>query len=188
MKITSEESGKIISAMVEDNIIEVANDGYVVRIQKMIDAQVANSIIDGVVSTCFDEDGSYNPKAKEFAKRLALIVAYTDIELPESAAAQYAFVYGTKYFDYVVEHANNDQLSDIFNTIENMIEYRVRSNTDALLGNVMKLYAELNSVVSGMDGIYKDLSADRIAAFVQAVTDSKLDEEKLVKAIVAEGK
>ena len=126
--------------------------------------------------------------AKEFAKRSALIAAYTDIELPESPSAQYAFVYGTRCFDYVIENANGEQIADIFNTIDNMIEYRIRVNTDALIGNVMKLYSELDSIVSGMNGVYKDLSAEKMAAFVQAVTDSKLDEEKLVKAIVAENK
>lgn len=186
MKITKKETSKIIDTVIKNNIVDVTDGNYIIHIQKLIDAQVASTIINSVVNACFNDDGTFDPNAKEFARRIALIMAYTDIEIPESAAEQYAFVYGTKYFDYVIEHANGDQIADIYNAIESSIEYRVRANTDALLGNIMKLYAEMNSVVSGMGNMYQDLSADKMAAFVQAVTDSKLDEKKLVEAIISE--
>ena len=174
--------------VIETNVVSVSWNGYDININKMVDKAVADLIISNTVNACFNDNDEYIPLNKTFVFRSMILTAYTDIELPDELAEQYALVFGTDIFSVVVAAANNDQLSEIAAGIDDIIEYRKSASVDAVRSSVIEMQKELSSLVDQMGSVYGSVTPDDIQNLIGAISNSKLDEKKLVDAIVEKEK
>lgn len=186
MAITQEIISEYIKKIVEDNVMTIDWEGYEVKVNYLVDSAIISTIADAIVAACFAEDGTYNPYLKEFTAKCLIITAYTDIQLPEDIASKYALIYGTDIFETVIEQICGEQIAELQETVDKRIEYKVKVSTDAVMGRILEIYAQLESAVGTLMDSVGNISAEDMEKFVVAVSNSKLDEEKLIKAIVSQ--
>ena len=172
--------------VVKNNTTDVEWRGETIKVNYMIDFYMAEAIVDSVVAGCFDADGMYNPNNMELALRSLIVMAYTDVELPDDNTAKYAFLFGTDIFQIVVENANSDQLGEIRRLIDEKVEYVKKMNADALMNKMLDLHTTISSIVEQLGRMAEGVSPDDISKLVGAISESKFDEGKLAKAIVEE--
>ncbi len=186
MKITKEVSKSIVDEMVNSNTNVINWNGYEIHVQSLVDLVTAIAIVSKVADTCFDGDGNYNPDMKEFITKVSILSLYTDIELPESAEEQYAFVYATDIYQSVIEYINEVQLSEIFDNIDKVIDYRIRVNSDSMMSGVSRVYARVEHMVDEFEEVFKGTDSGDIAMLIRSMSNLKIDEGKLVKEIISQ--
>lgn len=186
MKLTKEATKSIVDEMINENVNIIEWNGYEVRIQSLVDLVTAIAIVSKVSDTCFNDDGDFTPDMKDFITRVSIISLYTDIELPESAEEQYAFLYATDIYQAVVQCINQEQLSEIFDNIDKVIEYRIQANRDAMLSGVSSVYARVEHMVDEFEEVFKGTDSGDIASLVKAVSNMKIDEKAIVREIIAQ--
>lgn len=182
--MTKEQAAELVKEFVDNNVAKLDWHGNEVRVQRILDFPVVHDIITSIVDQCFGTDSSYTPDVKDYLIRLMIISAYTDVEIPDDAAMQYALVYATDLYDDVVQCVSDKQLSEIFSAIDALIEYRIRVNTDTLTSGITELYGKIQSMTEDFGKLYSELSPEDMKRFVQAVSKTKLNEKKLVQAVV----
>lgn len=163
--------------------IFLTND-IAIHINDLIRPELIQAIVEPVVEGCFDESGRYDPTQLEFLRRMAILLTYTDIQFSEDVYEQYAFVYKTQVFDLVTPYINKLQLNDIYKTIDDMIAYRKRATVANIESDVAKMYGEINAITEQMKSLYGDMSGEDMKGVISALSNGKLDEKKLVEAIV----
>lgn len=186
MKLTKEKAKSIVDEMVSSNTNVIDWNGYEIHVQSFVDLVTAIAIVNKVADTCFDDEGNYSPDMKEFITKVSILSLYTDIELPESAEEQYAFVYATDVYQSVIEYIDNTQLSEIFDNIDKVIDYRICVSRDSMLSGISKAYARIEHMVDEFEEVFKGTDSGDIAALIRSMSDLKIDEGKLVREIIAQ--
>ena len=147
-------------------------------------------LVNEVVNSCFGEDGTYNPEAKDFAFRLNLIELYTNILLPEDIEAQYAAVYGTDLIPFVLRYVNHNQIDAIREAIDRKIQNRAQANIEAIMKYVIETSSALDNVRSQMadqfSSLFGDVSAEDLAQMIKNMAEGGIDEKKIVEAYLAQ--
>ena len=156
--------------------------GHELKIKKCLRYAEMKSFVDNVVSACITSDGDYTPENKDPAIRECVLTMYCNITLPNDISHKYDILYGSGLFETILGDINNDQFRQIVKAIDKKID-------DAEEKNVQHVYAELNQVVNSMKSLteefgnlFKGITSDDIKNIIGAISNSKLDEEKLVKA------
>lgn len=142
--------------------------------------------VNETVNSCFSEDGTYNPEARDFAIRLNIIEKFTDIKLPDNVEARYWFVYGTNIIGTVVELINRDQLDSMTKAIEEKTANRAQANIEAVLKRLEEVSAAFDSMQAQLTEQLKaalgEIEPGDLAKLAGGMADDKLDEGKIVKA------
>lgn len=123
---------KKFTELLEDNVTTIKFDGkdgepVEVDVMRTIPLDVMQAFVRNASDACFGEDGEYHPELEDFATRLGVLIAYTNLAMPKDPAKQYALCYGTPVFDEIVNTINSSQYYDIISSIER----RVQSIRDA---------------------------------------------------------
>ncbi len=141
-------------------------------------------LIQRVVDACFDEDGSYFPETREFSTRMCLIIAYTNVSVPEDIEGQHALCYRSDLIDIITEKACKEQIAEIGKAISDAID--VRNNTNRVLfeNEVSKAVEAINQMAGLVEKSFEGVSADDLRALITAINDHGIDEEKLAKAVM----
>lgn len=168
------------------NLTEIEWNGNTIKVNKMIDDFTARTIIENVVDSCFDTDGTYDPSGKDFLFRALVVATYSDVELPDDNAVKYAFLFGTDIFDAISSAVNSTQLGMMYWQIDEMVKVQKQRNADVITNKLMELESTLSAVMESMKNIATEVNPDDIKSLVGAITETKFDEAKLAKAIVEE--
>ena len=183
-KITKDYMKLIVDEVIKENAVTIEWYDRMVRVQKLIDFSTAGAIVKNVADACFDGDGDYNPSIKDYIMRMSIVTMYSDIELPESPEERYAILYGTDLYHIVVDVIDKDQLSEIIDNINDSIRYKIEANKSAIMSDVTKIYSRVEQMIYEFEQVFKGTSADDISALVRSMSDTKLDEKKLVSEIL----
>lgn len=177
----------IIAQMLEKEVpksekIEIGE--YEINVTKLIPPSYAGMIVDNVVEGCFGNEGKYDPIRKDALLRMFVITVYTDIDLPDDFDEAYAFIYHTGVYDVIAPHINQMQLDEITSAIDDSIEYRLSVSTNAIETSLVSLQGELATALTQLKGVYDGINPGDIKALMSAMSNTKLDEGKLVEAII----
>lgn len=182
--IDKEVMADLMSRNYKPKVTEIfLTDDVAIHINDLVHPDLIQSIAEPVVDGCFTEDGRYNPTNLEFMRRMAILLAYTDIEFVEDLYEQYAFVYRTNVFELVTPYINANQLNDVYTAIDDMIAYRKRATVANIESDVAKMYGEISAITSQMKSVYGDMSGEDMKGIIAALSNGRLDEKKLVEAI-----
>lgn len=168
-------ASKVTEITISDDITVLIND--------LIRPELIHDVVMSIVEGCFTEDGTYDPSKLEFLKRMAVLIAYTNIEFVDDIYEQYAFVYRSGVYESVVPYINQLQLNDIFDSVNDVIAYKKRASFANIETDMAKMYGELSTVVEQFRSMYSDVSGEDIKKLVGAIGNGKLDEKALVEAI-----
>ena len=184
----AEVTALINNKVIAENEVSVEWNGTSIKIKKLIDTAIANAVIASISEGAFYDDGEYNPSNIEFMIRMFVVTMYTDIEMPDEKELQYALVYGTDIYSVVLDNICSDQLFDIITNIEKCVEFKKQMNVDGLRARMQELQAEVSTILEQIGSLLGQVSADDIRKLVDAISNSKLDEKKLVDALVEKDK
>lgn len=156
--------------------------GESVTVTRALDFNDMVSFVNEVVDSCFTDDGTYLPEAKEFAIKICILEKYGNFNIPTNNKNTYTLIYCTDAVSEVVKHINTTQLHDIINAIDEKIEKRVTANIEALHRQMSDVAAAFDNIQQQLSKIYDGIDSDELKNVLEAVTGGTFSEEKLVKA------
>lgn len=137
-----------------------------------------------VTSSCIGDEGEYIPEAYDYAVRSCVIGFYTNVDLPENNDERYALLYNTPLYKLVMSKINRQQFNAIKKSIDDRIDYMIKSNIKKFEEQLAQVVQMLESVSKQSSAMFDGVDAETLNQFVKKVSDMKnLDEEKLVKAV-----
>ena len=113
---------------------------------------------------------------------------YANFTLPANVEHKYDLVYNTDAFDTVIEHINIRQLNEIVDAISDKVDNVANANIEAINRQMSDIYTAFDGLQKQIGGIFSGLNSEDVLNFMTAVTESKLDEGKLVDAYMGANK
>ena len=164
--------------------------GENIEVKTVLSLTEFDSALSNMVTLMYDENGEYNPGAKDFVVRLCTVFAYTGVMMPEDLNAElgglYDLMYGTNFYDDVVRVIDSDQYAALLSAFEDETGYRNQSNIDRVTRQVDELAAMIEGLGEQFRGIIGDVSEEDVQKLIGAIENNQIDEGKLVKALAAE--
>lgn len=162
-------------------VSEIDWHGVEVTLQNTLSLEDMLSFIENVVRSCFGEgSGEYEPGAKDFAIRTMVLEKYANFSMPLSLDLQYDLLYRTDAFEVVLSYINAEQFRVIIDAIDEKIEYMKQANISSFKKQMNAFTETLESFEKQME----QFSAEDVSNLIGALSDSKIDEGKLVEAYI----
>lgn len=160
---------------------EVEWNGLEIVIQKTLPLSEMLSFIENVVKSCFRRDsGEYEPGVKDFAIRTMVLEKYANFAMPQKLEYQYDLLYCTDAYITVCKYINAAQFEEILFAIDDKIDYMKQAN-------IFAFKKQMNSFTAALENFEEQMgqfdTAD-ISKLLGTLSDSKIDEDKLVKAYI----
>ena len=160
--------------------------GLDIRIKKTLSFEEMELFVSSVYKACFDkETDEYVPEAKDFAIQWNIVNFYTNIVLPDDTADVYSVIYNSHIIDEIMPHINGAQIDHIISAIDERIRYKTNVAVEAANKQISAMFSAIENLENSMGDIFKDISGEDLKNMISSITDGKIDEEKLVKSIVA---
>lgn len=161
--------------------------GEELTVQKRIPFALVCEMVKKVADACFDENGEFSPEIRDFALRLCCVEAYTNVRLPEyNVEHQYEIVGRSDLWSIMLRVIDSDQMDEICNAIQDRIDARLDANRAAFEREINKLTQALDEMGKQVTELFGSVSPEDLQALLGAIGEHGVDEEKLVKAVVAE--
>lgn len=169
--------------------VNVKWNGLNLVIKKHLNLAEMAKFVDVCVKACFNpDDASYAPEAKDLAIRSCIVALYTNVALPKSIAKQYELIYHSMILDTISVNVDQTQLGAIIRAIDDKVEHLASANIEMVNKQMNDLCGALDGVQKQVSEIFGGVSADDIKGVMDVLTNGGLDEEKLVKAYMANKK
>lgn len=96
----------------DTGMVQIVWNGLNVIVRRMIGLSEMQNLVDIVLNQCWDGE-RYRIELTDFQLRCAVVTFYTNVNLPESAADQYDYLYGTDLYETVTQDISKPQLKAI---------------------------------------------------------------------------
>lgn len=170
-------------------VIEINWRGIPIQITKHLSLEGMLSFVENVVSNCFAYDtGAYIPEARDFITRCAILESYTNLTLPDDINEKYDVVYSSNIVSFVLQQIDQGEFNSICTAIEKKIDNLAQSNIEALTKQMNEVVAGFNTLEQNLSNIFNGIDNETIAKVAGAIVKGGFDEDKLVKAFMAERK
>lgn len=142
------------------------------------------SFVEDVVDSCFYEDRGFMPELLDFAIRNGLITRYTNISIPSNLEKRYEILYETDIVDFVERYVDERQYKEIQIAIRRKVDFISATEVSGIHRQLTQVVSLFEDVQKNAEGVFKDLSGDDLSKLIKAVAGNKLDEKKLVDAVI----
>lgn len=184
-KITSAELEKVLRDKNADEYVTIAYGDLSVKVKKRLTLGEMFQFTTTVVNACFNEQGEYTPESRMIATNNAVILLYTNIELPHDLTENYAVLVRARDLVSAVEAVvDRWQLMDIEQSIDARIRVRNNANATALMQRLNDVYATIDELTEQIGDIFGGIGSEDVAALASMLANTKIDEENLVRAVI----
>lgn len=163
-------------------------NGIEIEIKHTLPLKDVLTFVENVASSCFATDNSYLPEIKVFAIKCSVLEMYANFTLPANVEHKYDLIYNTDAFDVVAEHINAKQFNEIVEAINEKVYNSADANVAMANQKINEIYTAFDGLLTQVGDVFSGLSSDEIISFMSAVTNSRLDESKIVEAYKATSK
>ena len=186
---------KMISVEKMDEIIEERFPGFSVVnyygqeliVKHTVPFDIFSGIVQHVIDACFGGDtGEYIPANLDFAIRLCIMGAYTNVRMPQNIEKQYRMLYGTDLYNAVIREIDDDQWEAMFEAIHDGIDVRNDTNRVMFERGMQAVSDQIGQIGQNLQSLFSGVSSDDLQKLVGAIGENGIDEEKLVQAVVTE--
>lgn len=167
-----------------DNIVTDEWEGLSIIIKRTLSLDEMRSFVAKVVESCYDDDNTFAPERKDIAIRLSTIILYSNITLPTTLDEQYDFAYRTNIYDLIYDRIDQCQYAVIMRAIHEKIENINRVNASGVEARLAEVTSTIDNMQRQMNDIFSGIDAETINKLSNAIVQTQLDEEKLVRAFV----
>lgn len=179
-----------ISITALDNIMKTIDTGVKMVKWNGLDVEIKHTLpfrevlafVDNVSTSCFSIGNEYLPEVKVFAIKCCVLEMYANFTLPDNVEHKYDLIYNTDAFETVIEHINTKQFNEIVEAINEKVYNSADANVALANKQINDIYTSFEGLQKQINDVFNGLSSDEILGFISAVTNNKLDEEKIVKA------
>lgn len=141
------------------------------------------SFVDDVANTCFiRDDFTYLPEVKNFAINSNILTRYANFTMPTNVEYQYELIYDSNAISEVLKYVDGNQFNEIIGAIDAKIDAELRLGTSMIQAQVSKLIAAISDLEEKFTGIFSGVDQGKVLKMINAITDGKFDEAKLVSA------
>lgn len=186
-KISITAFDKIMKA-VSEPVETVDWNGVEITIKKSLSFREVIEFVDSVTKSCFTDTGTYLPEVKVFAIKCCVLEMYANFALPSNVEHKYDLVYNTDAFDVVIQHINMKQLNEIVDAISDKVDTIAQANIESINAQMNEIYLAFDNLHKQINDIFADINAEDVSKFIGAISDSKLDEAKLIQAYAEQEK
>lgn len=159
--------------------------GQELVVNRVVSFDTVCQITQKIASACFQhETGEYMPEVMDFAIRMAVIEAYTNISLPKDSDHLYALLYRTDLWERVRDEISEDQLDQILNSIYSRVKVKNDINRTAFENAVQQAITAFGEISMQLSGLFEGFTPEDAQKLIDAITAGGLDEEKLVRAVL----
>lgn len=153
-----------------------------VNVKRSLPMREVLAFVDDVVESCFHDQYGFMPEVKNFAIRSNVLSRYANFALPDNLEHRYQMVYCTDAVDAVCEVINTTQLQEIEDAIEDKIQFNCDTRTVELQKRIEQAADAIDELRNNVESIFSGVTQDDIRTLMGAITESGLDEQKIVKA------
>lgn len=158
-------------------------NGIEVIVKRMLSFEEMMMFVDSVVKSCFTIDkGTYLPEVKDFAIKSSILEMYANFSLPNNIEHKYNLIYCTDATQVVLQHIDAHQFNEIVRAINDKLDNIAQANIEMVYKQMNDLYVAFDNLQKQLSSVFEGINHDDVSRLVSAITDNKLDEEKLVKA------
>lgn len=142
--------------------------------------------VENATQSCFGSDGEFYPVFEDVARKRAILMAYTDIEVSRDIDEASDFVYTNESALYkeVTSMVNQEQLHALDSAIEKAIQYKRDTYVESLRLDIEAAKAELVKAVSEMSKIItlaEELTGDDMKALMAQLRESAQHAQAVAK-------
>ena len=187
-KISVNALEKAIKENISNDPITYDWNGLHITIRPRLSLKEMMTCADGAVKSCFaSDDGQYLPEIKSFAIDSGILEAYTNLSLPANIESRYEFICGCEeLINFIKVKVNQHQLQEMLDAIDEKIKYIASANIDDVTARMNEIYGSLEDIEHQFEGLFGNVNPESLNKMITALSDGKLDEEKLVKVIMSE--
>lgn len=164
--------------------------GINIEIKPVLTPTEMSKFITEVILYCLaGENQSFVPEYKDIAVKMCVIKYYTDLSVPEAIDDDFiTLLYRYDIVDAVLSEINGQQFGVIVDSINKKLDYilkRAGTYTESKLTELIEMVIEL---VEGFADKFGDVDSGKLMELANAVSNNKIDEGKIVAAILKERK
>ena len=179
---------KQVNASKPENIITFMWGDIEVTVKRRLPLSEYVDFVEGVVKECFTKDDfTYLPEIKNFVINCYVLTKYANFTLPSSIHNQYE-IYDSNAVSEVLKYVDANQFGEIVDAIDAKIDAELRLGTSVIQAQFSRLAASLSDLEEKFEGIFSGIGKDEMLEMINAITDGKFDETKLVSAYLDQKK
>jgi len=167
-----------------NNVITFDWHGINVTVTKVLPFKEVVGFVHSVANSCFTDNNVYIPESLSFAIKTSVLERYANFTMPADVNLQYDLIYRTDAFDEVVSRIDNIQLMEIQEAINATVNNRIKANAEVINKQMNELYAAFDNIQKQLTDIFSGIGSDDLKNLVGAMSNGKLDEEKLMTAYI----
>lgn len=165
-------------------------NGVGIEIKPVLTPTEMSRFITEVILYCLaGENQSFVPEYKDIAIRMCVVKYYTDLSVPEAVDDEYiTLLYRHDIVDTVLAEISGEQFDVMVDSINKKLDYilkRTGTYTESKLSEFIEIVTEL---IEGFAGKFGDIDSGKLMELANAVSNNKIDEGKIVAAIMKERK
>lgn len=173
---------KCVAEAYGDRVVIKEWNGIDIIINKQLTLPEMMSFVDGVVKSCFSDDGNeYMPEIKDFALRCSVLEMYGNFRLPENVEKKYELVYGCDACEVVLKEIDRGQFDAMLQAIDEKIQSIADANIEAIHKQINELYASFSNLEERLSSVFNGIDKETMTGLVSAMSGNKIDEETLIK-------
>lgn len=153
-----------------------------ISIKKVLPLTEMMELVQEITEACFTTDGTFVPEIMDFAIKSGVMTHYANFTLPTNLEKQYWLVYNTDAFDVVSEYIDKVQLQEIVDAANRKIEYMCDTDIVETKAKLNELYAAFEKMGEQFSDIFNGVNADDVHRVINTISESGLDEGKIVAA------
>lgn len=171
-------------AEITDDVSTFEWRGIEISVRRRLSLQQMLLFVTNVTSLCFTDEGEYIPEVKDFAIRSNMLEVYANFTLPQNAEKKYEMVMKCDIFPLIYERIDGNQFKDILWSIDEKLDYVASSHIEAITKQIEDIYSAFNGLEEKMSTIFEGMDKETFNAIANALTQSGVDEEKLMTAYI----
>jgi len=159
--------------------------GTEITVKRMIPFDAYCTAIDRIIDSCYDsESGEYLPELRELSTRMVIMAYYTNLELPEDMNELERMMFCGELMAHIYDLINPVQLRELHQAVSKRCEIRNEANRRYFDSELYKVIDGVNAMSSEIRSFFGGISDKEMKRLAKALTSGKINEEKLVDAVI----
>lgn len=156
-----------------------------ISVKRFLEMEDMMNFTYSVFNSCFSNTtGEYRPEVKDFAIRSCILEIYANFDLPDNLAERYNLIYQSSVIPEIMRYIDQAQFNAIMIAIDSKIEARISMNVEKFENEMREAQDTLNGVLEFVKEIFDGIDNETVKQIAGAITNMKIDPEKLAETVV----
>lgn len=159
-----------------------------IEIKNTLSVEECIRLVKNATDNCFTDDGEFLPEMLAFSIGVSTIAVYTNLELPDSTEDKYKVITYTDLMEKITSNINQLQYEDLLHAIDDKVEYKTKTNIEAIRVQVNELYFKAEELFNQIAETFSQSGMEDFKTMISAVANHEVDEGKIMEAYLSHSK